>query len=109
MLIIKRRKRRTYPDAGDVVASGVVLDAGRRPVSTCAHAVAIVLDHVDDRQIPQLGQIESLKQLALIRCSIPVQRHTQVVGALVLHCEGNTRSQGCLKSQVRTSYNMGGV
>ena len=31
-----------------------------------AHGVAVVLDHVDDRQLPELGHVEALVDLALV-------------------------------------------
>ena len=38
----------------------------RSPRDRGAHGVAVVLDHVDDRQLPQLGHVEALVDLALV-------------------------------------------
>src|SRR3954470_20750157 len=55
-------------DAGnaEALATLVELVLGRRAVDARAHRVLVVLDDVDDRQLPQLGHVEAFIDLALI-------------------------------------------
>jgi hypothetical protein len=39
---------------------------GRRALDAGAHGVLVVLDHVHDRQLPELGHVEALVDLALV-------------------------------------------
>lgn len=42
------------------------------------HTVSVVLAHVDDRDIPQLGDVEGLVDLALVGSTIAIQRYGNV-------------------------------
>src|SRR3954452_15310165 len=55
-------------DAGnaEALATLVELVLGGRAVDARAHRILIVLDDVDDRQLPELGHVEALVNLALI-------------------------------------------
>ena len=50
----------------EAVAALVELVLGRGAVDRGAHRILVVLDHEDDRQLPQLGHVEALVDLALI-------------------------------------------
>ena len=55
-------------DAGDAeaLAALVELGLGRRALDAGAHRILVVLDHEDDRQLPQLRHVEALVDLALV-------------------------------------------
>ena len=55
-------------DTGDAKAFAAAekLILGRRAIDAGAHGVLVVLDHEDDRQLPQLGHVEGFIDLALV-------------------------------------------
>ncbi len=55
-------------EAGDVEALAALREVGQRrgALDRGAHGIAVVLDHVDHRQLPQLGHVEGLVDLALV-------------------------------------------
>src|SRR5204863_5541391 len=54
--------------ARDAIGDTAVIEVGasRGAAHRSAHAVAVVLDHIDDRQLPQRGHVEALVDLALV-------------------------------------------
>ena len=50
----------------------------------------------DDGQVPELGHVESLKDLTLVGGTVSVESKGDVLLVLVLACEGNTSSNGNL-------------
>mmetsp|Transcript_8789 Transcript_8789/g.19192 ORF Transcript_8789/g.19192 Transcript_8789/m.19192 type:complete len:336 (-) Transcript_8789:361-1368(-) len=75
-------------DPRHVVAARVVVVARRRALLGRAHAVLVVLAHVDQRQLPERRHVERLEELPLVGRAIAIQgpRHTAI--ALVLVCKG---------------------
>ena len=57
------------------------------------HAVVVVLADEDDRKVPELGQVERLRHLALIRRSVAVQGEVHAAVALVLVGESDASAQ----------------
>jgi hypothetical protein len=64
--------------------------AGRRTSLTGTHRVAVVLDHEDDRQFPQRGEIVSLVYGALVDRTITHERHRGTFQAAVLERVGES-------------------
>src|SRR3954469_11332838 len=58
--------------AGDVERHAALreIGLGRGAGDRGAHGVAVVLDHVDHRELPQLGHVEALVDLALVRGAV---------------------------------------
>jgi hypothetical protein len=59
-------------DAGnaEAFAAAIELVLGRGAIDAGAHGVLVVLDHIDDRKLPQLGHVEALIHLALVRRAV---------------------------------------
>ena len=69
--------------AGDAVGGAAlveVLDRGRA-VEGGAHAVAVVLDDVDDRQVPQRAHVQRLVEGALVDGAVAEEAEHDLVGA----------------------------
>src|SRR3546814_17904545 len=54
----------------EALAPPVKLVLGAGAVHAGAHRILVVLGHEDDRQLPQLGHVEGLVDLALIGCAV---------------------------------------
>lgn len=83
----------TDPDSRNVVATSVVLGAGRRSVCARSHSISVVLADEKHRKGPQLRHVVRLVHLALVGRTVPVQGHAEVVCFLVLHCEGHSSAE----------------
>src|SRR5262249_23264575 len=75
--LLTRRINRLHVHAVDFLAGNVERSAAlpemrfrARALHTRAHGVLVVLDHVDDRELPEFGHIEGLVDLALVRGAI---------------------------------------
>ncbi len=53
----------------------------------------VVLTDEDDRQVPELGQVKSLRHLALVGRPVAVQRKVDTAVAFVFVSKGDTRAQ----------------
>src|SRR3546814_8088278 len=74
--------------AGDAEALAAAIELVLRAaaVDRGAHGVLVVLDHEDDRQLPQLGHVEAFVHLALVRgavAEIRSEEHTSELQSLM--------------------------
>mmetsp|Transcript_11395 Transcript_11395/g.23821 ORF Transcript_11395/g.23821 Transcript_11395/m.23821 type:complete len:406 (+) Transcript_11395:273-1490(+) len=97
-LLHRQRAHAVGLEAGDVVAAGVVVVVLRRAPLRGAHAVVVVLAHVNQGQVPQRSHVERLEQLALVGSAITVHGDGHVGLLVVLVGEGQTRTQGGLST-----------
>jgi len=69
-----------------------------RAVDACAHRILVVLDHVDDRQLPQLRHVEALVNLTLVGRAIAEigEAHAAVPDVLML--EGKAGAEAHLRA-----------
>src|SRR5262252_3834507 len=88
-LVAGNVERQTAP--GQVHLSGGTRDRG-------AHGVTIVLDHVDDRQFPELRHVEALVNLTLIGCAVAEIGDRDVVIAAVTIGKGKTGAERHLRT-----------
>ena len=72
-----------YQNAGNVIATGVIVGAGRSSLHGGTHAVAVVFANENDGQFPQFGHVESLEQLALVGRTVTVQRQTHAISTYI--------------------------
>src|SRR5690606_27490908 len=58
--------------AGDIEGQPALGEIGgcRGTLNGGAHGVFVVFDHIDDRQVPELGHVEALVNLALVGGSV---------------------------------------
>ena len=66
---------------------------GRRARDRGTHGVAVVLYHVDDRQLPQFGHVEALIDLTLVGGAVAEIRHRNIVVAAVAVGEGQAGAE----------------
>ena len=76
------------------------LGAGGKGVSerggaleTGAHRVAVVLNHIDDREIPESGDVEALAVDSLIDCAVAQKGDRTALDSLVLEGKGKAESE----------------
>ncbi len=69
----------------------------RRTRDRRSHGVTVVLDHVDDRKLPQLGHIEAFVDLALVGRAVAEIGDADAVIAPVAVRKGKTRSERNLR------------
>ena len=81
--------------AGDAEAVAAPVELGRRrgALDGGAHAVAVVLNDVDHRQLPQLGHVEGFVDLALVDGAVAAIGVTDATVVLVLVGEGETGAE----------------
>ena len=77
-------------NAGDTerLAAAEKLGGRRSPLQRRAHGIAVVLDNVDDRQLPQAGHVEGLVDLALVGGAVAEVAEVEAAVAAVLVGEG---------------------
>ena len=63
-----------------------------------AHGVSVVLDHVDDRQLPELRHVEALVDLALVGGAVAEIGQADVAVAAVLVGEGEAGAERHLRA-----------
>ena len=85
-------------ESRDVVTTSVELRGGRSTVNGGSHGVLVVLDDVDDGQVPDLGHVVSLVDLTLVGSSISHVGHGDGSSLGVLGGKGETSSDGDLGS-----------
>ena len=80
--------------ARDAVRLAVLVELGDRrgALDRSAHAVAVVLDDVDDRQLPQRRHVHRLGDLALVGRAVAEIGQRDVLAAVVLVGEGEARA-----------------
>ena len=81
---------RAHVHAVDLLAGNVEGDAalgeillGRRARHRSAHRIAVVLDHIDHRQLPQLSHVEAFVDLALVGRAVAEIGHADVIVAAI--------------------------
>jgi hypothetical protein len=81
--------------AGDAIGVAPLKQVGRRrgAFDRRAHGVFVVLDDVDDRQLPQGGHVEALVDLALVDGTVAEIGQADVLGAAVLMGEGDAGAE----------------
>mmetsp|Transcript_24136 Transcript_24136/g.73853 ORF Transcript_24136/g.73853 Transcript_24136/m.73853 type:complete len:413 (+) Transcript_24136:249-1487(+) len=87
-----------YLDARHVMAPRVIVVVGRAALLGGAHAVLVVLAHVDERQLPQGGHVEGFEELPLIGRAVAVQRKGAAAVATVLGGEREAGADGGLRA-----------
>ena len=83
---------------GHVIASFVVLRALRGLFNSRAHPVVIVLAHVNQRKVPQRGDVQRLEELTLVRGAVAVHGDGDVGLFFVLHGKREARADGRLRA-----------
>ena len=83
---------------GDVITAFVVLGRLCRFLNRCAHPVVVVFAHVNQRQVPQCGDVQGFEQLTLVRGAVAVHRHGDVGLLFVLHSERQAGADGGLRA-----------
>ena len=80
------------------LAAPVQQRLGRRALDRRAHRILVVLDRVDDRQVPQLGHVEGFVDLALVDRAVAKigKAHAAILGIFVL--EGEARPERHLRA-----------
>ena len=71
---------------------------GRRADDRRAHRVAIVLDHVDHRQLPQRRHVEALIDLALVGRAVAEEGQADIVVAAIAVGEGEPGAERDLRA-----------
>ena len=96
---------RAHVHAVDLLAGNAERDAALREIGLRrgaldrgAHGVAVVLDDVDDRQLPELGHVEALVDLALVGRAVAEIGQRDVVVAAVLVGEGEAGAERDLRA-----------
>ena len=74
------------------------IGAGRGAIDRGPHAVAVVLDHVDDRQLPQRGHVEAFVDLALIDRAVAEIGHRDQAVVAVMVGEGEAGADRHLRA-----------
>ena len=74
------------------------LGLGGRPRDAGAHRILVVLDRVDDRQVPQLGHVEGLVDLALVDRAVAHVGEADAAIVAILVPEGESRPQRHLRA-----------
>ena len=64
----------------------------------CSHGVTVVLDHVDDRQLPQLRHVEALVDLALVGRAVTEIGQAHIAVLAVMVGEGDAGAEGHLRA-----------
>src|SRR5690606_13183609 len=87
-------------DAGDAeaLAAAIELVFGRRAIDRGAHRILIVLDHENDRQFPELGHVEALVHLALVRRAVAEIGHGDAAVPAVFVGKGKARAERHLRA-----------
>ena len=82
-------------DAGNVEGDAALGEIGHRAGArhAGAHGVLVVLDDVDDRQLPQLGHVEALIDLALVGGAVAEIGQADAVIAAIFVGEGQPRAE----------------
>jgi len=78
-----------YLHGWDVVGVGrrvQIAASGVGTVDVAAHAVEVVFQHEDDRQVPQRREVERLVELALVHRSVTEETHYDPVLAHLAYC-----------------------
>ena len=76
----------------------------------CPHGVVVILANKNDRERPELGQVEGLADLALVGCAVSVQGKVDpaVPGVFVrkgdARPERNLQIEGAMMNRVEFSY-----
>merc|ERR1712072_505455 len=83
---------------GDVLATLVVLGHGGGTASGGTHTVLVVLAAKDDRDVPELSQVERLEDLTLVGSTVSVESQGDVRLAQVHVGETNTSAGGDLST-----------
>ncbi len=67
-----------------------------------AHRITVVLDHIDDRQLPKFGHVEALIDLALVRCAVAEigDRHIVVAAIEIRESEAGAERNLCADDAV---------
>ena len=63
-----------------------------------AHGVAVILDDVDDGQIPKLGHVEAFVDLALVGCAVAEIGAADVAVLCIFIVESNTSAERDLRT-----------
>lgn len=79
----------TDPYARDVVAARVVVGGGGASLGAGTHGKTVVLAHEHAGQVPQLGHVVGLEDLALVGRPVSIEGQAHPVRALVLVAQGN--------------------
>src|SRR6185312_11788275 len=103
--LLAGRLDRAHVHAVDLLARNIErqtalrqVDLGRGARDRRAHGVAIVLDDVDDRQLPELGHVEALVDLALVGGAVAEIGHRDVVVAAIAVGEGEPGAERHLRA-----------
>ncbi|KAI6757302.1 hypothetical protein HG531_003127 [Fusarium graminearum] len=80
----------------DVLTTLVVVGQGRRTSSSSTHAIFVVC--VVSGKVPELGHVESLKDLTLVAGTITVEDNGSVLVVVVLVSKGKTSTDGDLST-----------
>lgn len=83
-------------ETGNLVTTGEELSVHRRSLGRSTHTVLVVLTDKDTGEIPKLGHVESLKDLALVRGTVTVEGKSSSLLLVVLLGKGNTGANGNL-------------
>ena len=67
-------------------------------LTDCAHGVAVVLDHVDDRQLPELRHVEALVDLALVGRAVAEIGQADIAVLAVMVGEGDAGAERHLRA-----------
>ena len=81
----------SHAGVGDVVRRAALVDVldGRRALERRAHAVPVVLDHVDDGQLPEAGHVERLVEGAGVHDRLAHEADAHLIAAAVLDGEAD--------------------
>src|SRR3546814_20043798 len=71
---------------------------GGGPLDAGPHAVFVVLDHIDDGNIPQRGHVEGFVNLPLVDGTVAEIGKADAVGAVVFLREGNSGADRPLRA-----------
>lgn len=86
----------TYLETGDLVTTGKELSVHRRSLGRSTHTVLVVLTDKDAGEVPELGHVESLKDLALVGSTVTVEGKSSGLFLVVLLGKGDTGADGNL-------------
>lgn len=86
----------TYLETGDLVTTGKELSVHRRSLGRSTHTVLVVLTDKDAGEVPELGHVESLKDLALVGGTVTVEGKSSGLFLVVLLGKGDTGADGNL-------------
>lgn len=86
----------TYLETGDLITTGEELSVHGRSLGRSTHTVLVVLTDKDTGEVPELGHVESLKDLALVSGTVTVERKRSSLLLVVLLGKGDTGADGDL-------------